>query len=294
MPTVSVIIVSYNVVDLLRGCLRSVYASRGIEQEVWVVDNCSSDGSAAVVAWEYPQAYLLESPKNGGYAYANNLALARAQGDYLLLLNPDTVLPPDALAEMVEFMERRPEVGMAGPKLVREDGSLDLACRRSFPSPAVSFYRMVGLSQRFPRSPRLGRYNLTYLDPDQEAEVDSVVGAFMMVRRQALEQVGLLDESFFLYGEDLDWAIRIKRAGWKVMYNPRVVVLHRKASSSSGDIRRATAEFYRSMLIFYKKHYAPQTIAPVNWLIMGAIYLRGSLAYLMNTLLPPQLRRVNY
>ncbi|HLB11432.1 MAG TPA: glycosyltransferase family 2 protein [Dehalococcoidia bacterium] len=294
MATLSVVIVSYNVADLLRGCLRSVYASRGVEHEVWVVDNCSSDGSAALVAREFPQAQLLVSDCNGGYAYANNLALRRARGDYLLLLNPDTVVQPDALAEMVAFMESRPDVGMVGPKLVRDDGSLDLACRRSFPSPAVSFYRMAGLSRRFPRSRRFGRYNLTYLDPDQEAEVDSVVGAFMMVRRQAVEQVGLLDESFFLYGEDLDWAMRVKKAGWKVVYNPRVVVLHRKASSSTGDIRRATAEFYRSMLIFYKKHYAAQNLAPLNWLILGAIYLRGSLAYAMNTLLPPQVRKVNY
>ncbi|MDP2728448.1 MAG: glycosyltransferase family 2 protein [Dehalococcoidia bacterium] len=294
MATLSVIIVSYNVADLLRGCLRSVLASRGVDQEVWVVDNCSSDGSAAMVSGEFAQVHLLESPHNGGYAYANNLALRQAQGDYLLLLNPDTVLPPDALSEMVSFMERRPEVGMAGPKLVREDGSLDLACRRSFPSPAISFYRMTGLSKRFPNSRRFGRYNLTYLNPDQEAEVDSVVGAFMMVRRQAVEQVGLLDEAFFLYGEDLDWAMRIKKSGWKVIYNPRVVVLHRKASSSTGDIRRATAEFYRSMLIFYKKHYAAQTIPPVNWLILGAIYARGSMAYLMNTFLPPDRRRVNY
>lgn len=294
MPTLSVIIVSYNVADLLRGCLRSVFASRDVDQEVWVVDNCSSDGSAAMVAREYPQARLLESPRNGGYAYANNLALCQAQGDYLLLLNPDTVLPPDALVEMVAFMQKRPDVGMAGPKLVREDGSLDLACRRSFPSPAVSLYRMIGLSKRFPRSRRFGRYNLTYLDPDQEAEVDSVVGAFMMVRRQAVGQVGLLDEAFFLYGEDLDWAMRVKKAGWKIVYNPRVVVLHRKAGSSTGDIRRATTEFYRSMVIFYKKHYAAQTFAPLNWLILGAIYLRGSLAFLMNTFLPSQLRRVNY
>lgn len=294
MATLSVIIVSYNVAQLLRACLRSVFASRGVDLEVWVVDNCSSDGSADMVRQEFPEARLLESACNGGYAYANNLALRQAGGDYLLLLNPDTELPPDALAEMVVFMEARPEVGMVGPKLEREDGSLDLACRRSFPSPAISFYRMVGLSQRFPKSRRFGRYNLTYLDPDQEAEVDSVVGAFMMVRRAAVEQVGLLDETFFLYGEDLDWAMRIKRAGWKVMYNPRVTVLHRKASSSAGDIHRATSEFYRSMEIFYRKHYASQNLAPVNWFILGAIYVRAGIAYLLNTLLPPRLRKVNH
>ncbi|MDP2662144.1 MAG: glycosyltransferase family 2 protein [Dehalococcoidia bacterium] len=294
MATLSVIIVSYNVADLLRDCLASVYASRGVDQEVWVVDNCSSDGSASMVREEFPLANLLESSRNGGYAYANNMALRHATGDYLLLLNPDTVIPSHALADMVGYMEARPQVGMVGPKLVREDGSLDLACRRSFPSPVVAFYRMAGLSGRFPRSRRFGRYNLTYLDPDQEAEVDSVVGAFMMVRRNAVEQVGLLDETFFLYGEDLDWAMRVKKAGWQVMYNPRVSVLHRKAKSSGGDIRRSTMEFYRSMLIFYKKHYAADNLPPVNWFILGAIYLRGSLAYLLNRLLPPKLRRVNY
>ncbi len=262
--------------------------------EVWVVDNCSNDGSSGMVREQFPSACVLESGCNRGYAFANNLALRRAEGDYLLLLNPDTVVPPDGLAKMVDYMEARPDVGVAGPKLVRADGTLDLACRRSFPSPIVSFYRMTGLSHRFPRSPRFGRYNLTYLDPDQECEVDSVVGAFMLVRRTAVEQVGLLDESFFLYGEDLDWAMRIKKAGWRVMYHPDVTVLHRKARSSSGDIRRATTEFYRSMMIFYRKHYAPNNLPPVNWLIMGAIMLRGGIAFLLNTLLPPQLRRVNY
>lgn len=294
MATLSVIIVSYNVADLLRDCLVSVHASRGVDHEVWVVDNCSSDGSADMVRRDFPDVHVIESTRNGGYAYANNLALRQATGDYLLLLNPDTVVPPNALAEMVACMDDRPDVGLAGPKLVREDGSLDLACRRSFPSPVVSFYRMVGLSKRFPKSRRFGRYNLTYLDPDQETEVDSVVGAFMLVRRSAVEQVGFLDETFFLYGEDLDWAMRIKRAGWRAIYNPRVTVLHRKAGSSSGDIRRATMEFYRSMLIFYKKHYASDNLPPVNWFILGAIYLRGGVAYLLNRLLPPEARRVNY
>ncbi len=294
MATLSVVIVSYNVADLLRDCLASVCASRGVDIEVWVVDNCSSDDSAGMVQRQFPGVRLVESTCNGGYAYANNLALLQATGDYLLLLNPDTVVPPDALAEMVAYLEARPDVGVAGPKLVRDDGSLDLACRRSFPSPVVSFYRMTGLSKRFPSSRRFGRYNLTYLDPDQETDVDSVVGAFMLVRRKAVEQVGLLDETFFLYGEDLDWAMRIKKGGWRVMYNPQVTVLHRKGSSSSGDIYRATMEFYRSMLIFYRKHYAPHNLPPVNWLILGAIYLRCGLAFLLNRMLPPELRRVNY
>ncbi|MFQ6057935.1 MAG: glycosyltransferase family 2 protein [Anaerolineae bacterium] len=302
MLDLSVIIVNYNTRDRLRGCLRSVYASQGdFSYEVWVVDNASTDGSAAMVREEFPQVRLIESPINGGYAYANNLGLRAAGfmplGDeaplsathspvphpsspatrYALLLNPDTVLPPQALADMLAFMGTHPEAGAAGPKLVLADGSLDLACRRSFPTPEVSFYRLVGLSRLFPKSRRFARYNLTYLDPDEVAEVDSVVGAFMMVRGQAIQQVGLLDERFFLYGEDLDWALRLKRAGWKVYYNPQVTVLHYKREASKHS-PRARYEFYRAMYLFYRKHYAAQTPFWLHWLILVGIVLGGGTA----------------
>jgi GT2 family glycosyltransferase len=249
-----------------------------------------------MVGTEFPQVRLIESEVNGGYAYANNLGL-RAFGfaqtsdeklseptsRYALLLNPDTLLPPSALQEMLNFMEAHPEAGVAGPRLVLADGSLDLACRRSFPSPEISFYRMVGLSKLFPRSRRFGRYNLTYLDPDEMTEVDSVVGAFMLVRAEALRQVGLLDEIFFMYGEDLDWAYRIKEAGWKVYYNPQVTVLHYKRAASRHS-RKAHYEFYRAMHTFYRKHYAATTPFWLHWLILGGIALRGGLAVLSNRL----------
>lgn len=308
MPDLAIIIVSYNVRPLLGECLRSLYASEGCSFQVWVVDNCSADDSAAMVRSEFPQVQLIESPVNGGFAYANNLAL-RALGfldnpdrpasfprdafRYVLLLNPDTLLPPDALRELLAYMDQHPEVGICGPKLVRQDGTLDLACRRSFPTPEVALYRMVGLSRLFPASRRFGRYNLTYLDPDEVAEVDSVVGAFMLVRRDAIAQAGPLDESFFLYGEDLDWALRMKQRGWKVMYYPEVTVLHYKGESSRQDSERATLEFYRSMLIFYRKHYAKNTFFLLRWLIVSAIYLRGSFAYLRNLLRPRVLKRVS-
>jgi len=289
MLDLGIVIVNYNTRDLLRDCLKSVYASEGdFSYAVCVVDNCSSDDSADMVRAEFPQVHLIESPINGGYAYANNLGLRYfgfgcqtsdagqerpSPPCYALLLNPDTELPPTALADMLAFMDERPEAGIAGPKLVRQDGSLDLACRRSFPTPEVSFYRMTGLSKLFPRSPRFGRYNLTYLDPDQLTEVDSVVGAFMMVRREAIEQAGLLDESFFMYGEDLDWAYRIKQHGWRVWYNPAVEVLHiKEASSKHSD--RARYEFYRAMVIFYRKHYAAQTPFWLHWLILAGIAVR--------------------
>ena len=297
-----IVIVNYNTRDLLRDCLASIYDSQGdFSYQVCVVDNCSHDNSATMVRQEFPQVQLIESPVNGGYAYANNLGL-RAFGfqnaplarhslppnvggpgglvpRYALLLNPDTLLPPSALQDMLDFMEADPEAGAAGPRLVREDGSLDLACRRTFPTPSAFVYRMLGLSKLFPKSRRFGRYNLTYLDPDELTEVDSVMGAFMLVRAEAIHQVGLLDESFFLYGEAQDWAYRIMKAGWKIYYNPQVTVLHIKEASTKHS-RRARREFYRAMDIFYRKHYAATTPFWLHWLIIAGIALQGSLAML--------------
>ena len=297
-----IVIVNYNTRDLLRDCLASIYDSQGdFSYQVCVVDNCSHDNSATMVRQEFPQVQLIESPVNGGYAYANNLGLrafgftnaplARhtlppnvgGQGElvprYALLLNPDTLLPPSALQDMLDFMEADPEAGAAGPRLVREDGSLDLACRRTFPTPSAFVYRMLGLSTLFPKSRRFGHYNLTCLDPDELTEVDSVMGAFMLVRAEAIHQVGLLDESFFLYGEVQDWAYRIRKAGWKIYYNPQVTVLHFKGASTKHS-RRARREFYRAMDIFYRKHYAATTPLWLHWLIIAGIALQGSLAML--------------
>jgi GT2 family glycosyltransferase len=279
-----IVIVNYNTRDLLRTCLRTVYASRGdFTFEVCVVDNGSTDGSGEMLEAEFPQVRRILNPDNRGYPAANNQGL-RLLGlpdgadapRFALLLNPDTELPPDALAKMLAFMDAHPEAGVVGPKLVRQDGSLDLACRRSFPSPEVSFYRFSGLARLFPRSRRFGRYNLTYLDPDERAEVDAVVGAFMMVRREAIAQVGLLDEGFFMYGEDLDWCYRIKGAGWKVYYNPEVTVLHIKRAASTRN-PRAQVEFWRAMEYFYRKHYAARTPWPVHVLILAAIWTRTHL-----------------
>ena len=197
---------------------------------------------------------------------------------YALLLNPDTVVPPDAFAQMIRLMDDHPDFGVSGPKLVRRDGSLDLACRRGFPSVEVSFWRLTKLSKIFPRSRRFGRYNMTYLDPDQPAEIDSVVGAFMLVRRESIEQAGLLDEIFWMYGEDLDWAYRIKQCGWKVYYYPRVVVTHVKRASSGQDTAgaaKAKYEFDRAMWLFYRKHYQAATPAPVDWLVRLGLGLKG-------------------
>ena len=280
----AIVIVNYNVSDLLRRCLTAVFASNDdLEFVVCVVDNCSSDDSVSMVQSEFPEAFLIANETNVGYPAANNQGLRRLgieaengseQPTYGLLLNPDTEVPPDAFSKLIDFLDRHQDVGVVGPKLVMLDGNLDLACRRAFPSPEVSFYRMSGLSRLFPRSPRFGRYNMTYLDADKLADVDSVVGAFMMVRTVALENVGLMDERFWMYGEDLDWAKRIKDAGWRVIYNPDVTVLHVKRASSRQN-PRAKIEFYRAMLIFYYKHYRDKTAWPFHWLIVLSLALKG-------------------
>ncbi len=299
MLDLAIVIVNYNVCDLLRACLKSVYASTGLTQgrplgfDVCVVDNASPDDSADMVAREFPQVHLIRNAANIGYAAANNLGLKffgfsdqrsaisdqqSANPRYALLLNPDTVVPPDAFARMIQLMDDHPDFGVSGPKLVRLDGSLDLACRRGFPSVEVSFWRLTKLSKIFPRSKRFGRYNMTYLDPDQPAEIDSVVGAFMLVRREAIAQAGLLDEIFWMYGEDLDWAYRIKQHGWKVYYYPQVVVTHVKRASSgqaNAGAAKAKYEFDRAMWLFYRKHYQAETAAPIDWLVRLGLGLKG-------------------
>lgn len=315
MLDLGIVIVNYNVRDLLRDCLASVYDNRGdFAFEVCVVDNGSVDGSAEMVVEEFPQARLIRA-ENRGYAVGNNLGLrafgfgheARAVNDgssadsslpyapesrYALLLNPDTILPPAALADMLAFMEAHSQAAVAGPRLVREDGSLDKACRRSFPTPEIAFYRMSGLSRLFPRSRRFGRYNLTFMPLDITAEVDSVVGAFMLIRGEALAQVGLLDERYFMYAEDLDFCYRAKHQGWQVWYNADVTVLHYKGQSSKQRSTFANVQFYRTMRLFHDKHYRQQTFFLVNWFIYIAVALLGSWAVLRDRLRPAERRGV--
>lgn len=279
MSDIGIVIVNYNTRDRLRNCLKSLQASRGASSVLFVVDNGSPDGSAAMVRAEFPNAQLIESQVNGGYSYGNNLGLRRILAltptpPFTLLLNPDTVLPPDALARMCDFFAAHPEAGIAGPKLVMANGELDKACRRSFPSPELSIYHVLGLDDRFPKSKRFARYEMTFLDENQVAEVDSVVGAFMMLRTETLRQVGLLDETYFMYGEDLDLALRIKKRGWKVYYNPAVQVLHYKREASRHSAR-APYEFWRAGYIFYKQHYADKTALPLRALIMLGLALKG-------------------
>ena len=332
MPSLAIVIVNYNTRDLLRDCLRSIAAGAlRCVPEIWVVDNASSDGSAAMVRAEFPHVGLIASAHNGGYAYANNLALREILGwtanagraryivpphivpprttnaeetrtehqssnqksDYVLLLNSDTAVPPGALDGLIDYLEAHPDVGACGPKLLLADGSLDLACRRSFPTPAVAFYRIVGLSRLFPRSPRFGRYNMTFRDPDVETEVDAVVGACMLVRASVVREVGLLDEAFFMYGEDLDWAYRIKQYGWRIMYVPMVTIHHYKRASSRQRPFRSIRAFHGAMRVFHRRHYAATTPAALNLLIEAGITLKEAWSLGSNLIRPAATRRVD-
>ncbi len=282
---VGIVIVSYNTKDLLRRCLESVFASTNVTFTVCVVDNGSSDGSERMVGMEFPRVHLIANVENMGYPAANNQGL-RCVGfgpesfhdapDYALLLNPDTEMDPDVLSKVITYANQNRSIGVLGPKLVRLDGSLDMACRRSFPTPEISFYRLVGLSKLFPKHRTFGQYNLSYLDENEIAEVDSVVGAFMMVRKQAIEQVGYLDEAFFMYGEDLDWAYRIKQAGYIVVYYPEVTVLHVKRASSR-QFPRSKVEFWRAMEIFYRKYYAVNTPLVFHFMIILTVRILTTL-----------------
>jgi N-acetylglucosaminyl-diphospho-decaprenol L-rhamnosyltransferase len=297
---VSIIVLNYNTCGHLRACLEtladgSTTFGRGpLEVEVFVVDNASSDSSADMVAAEFPWVKLIRSPRNGGFAYGNNQALPLARGEAVLLLNPDARMPRGGLASLLERLHNHPEAGIIGPKLLRPDGSMHLACRRSFPTPAIAFYRLSGLSRLFANSPRFGRYNLTFVDPDLAIEVDSVCGACLLVRRRVIERIGLLDERFFMYGEDLDWCLRTHQAGWTVRYEPSIVVQHQHGAASRQRALRTTFHFFRAMDLFYRKHYVQQYHPLLTGAVRSAIYAGLGIALCRTLLTSPSQRRVGF
>ena len=273
----SVVILNYNVKSFLEQALRSTLAAmEGLDGEVFVVDNASTDGSVEMVRASFPQVHLIANEENVGFAKGNNIALVKCEGRYILLLNPDTVVHRDTLRTMVDFMDRHPEAGAAGCKILDPDGTLQLACRRGFPTPTVALFKIIGLSALFPKSRLFGRYNLTYLNPDETAEVDAISGSFMMVRREIIRRVGLLDETYFMYGEDLDWFYRIRQAGYKIFYVPATEIVHFKGESSKQVSKtKHLMDFYRAMYIFVRKHLRRRYTFFPEWLLTVGIVLRG-------------------
>lgn len=277
---ISIVIVHHSLPwPVLNTCLEAIERGRALVRcQAIVVDHGLSPDLLNQLTTRFAWVEVVLDRSDRGYAVSNNLGLRRAAGRYLLLLNDDVVLPVTALRDLVDWMDDHPQAGYAGPRLVLPDGRLDRACRRAFPTPLVSLYRLAGLSKLFPRSRTFGRYNLSYLPANQTARVDSVVGACMLVRRAAAAEVGLLDETYFMYGEDLDWAYRLQQAGWQGWYLASIVALHHKGSSSRRRRLRTTYEFYRAMVVFYRRHYATTTPWAVTWLVLTGILARGSLA----------------
>lgn len=266
---------NFNTRERLARCLRSLEDQPSeFTIDVTVVDNASSDGSADMVALRFPRVRLIRNDRNRGYAAANNQALRLAAGRRLLFLNPDTVVPRGALTILVRHLDEGPRVGIVGCRLVRLDGSLDHACRRSFPTPFTALCRFLRLSRLFPSSRTLGGYNLTYLDPRGTYEVDSVVGAFMLVRREVYAAIGGLDESYFMYGEDLDFCFRARAAGFSVRYVGSASVVHEKGASSRKAVLRMHYHFHRAMVLFHRKHLRERYPAVLNATVYAGIAAR--------------------
>lgn len=249
----SILIVNWNVRDLLRDCLRSIERGRGaLEVEVIVVDSASGDDSVAMVAAEFPWVTLRPQSENVGFPRGNNIALAEARGDHLLLLNPDTVVLDDALTVMVAYLEKNPEVGAVGPQLLNPDGSVQ-SSRRRFPTLATGYFESTWLEGVAPGV--LRRYYALDLPDDRMADVDWLVGACIMVPRGVYEQIGGLDEAYFMYSEELDWCRRIKEAGWRVVYHPEARVVHHVGKSSEQAVTARHINFQRAKLRYFLKYH---------------------------------------
>ena len=264
----SIIIVSYNVRTYLETCLQSVQkALEGIEGEVWVVDNDSQDDSVEVLRRDYPWVRLVANTENMGFARANNLAIRQSQSEYVLLLNPDTTVEEPTLRGVLQFMDTHPEAGGAGVMMHNEDGTLAPESRRGLPTPWVAGMKMLGFTKR---------YYMSHLPWDQPGRIDVISGAFCMLRRKAIDQVGLLDEDFFMYGEEIDLSYRLLKGGWQNWYLP-FSITHFKGKSTQKTEYRYVHIFYQAMLIFFRKHYSHLSFLyaiPVKM----AIYFRAFIA----------------
>lgn len=281
--TLSVVIVNYNVKHYLEQCLESVCrASEGLQVEVFVVDNLSTDGSIPYLRTRFPEVNFIENKENVGFARANNQAIRLAKGKYVLLLNPDTIVTEHTFADFITFMDAHPEAGAAGAYMLRTDGTFAPESRRGLPTPFVAFCKMSGLASLFPKSRLFGRYYMRYLDENETNEIEVISGAFMWLRREALDKAGLLDEDFFMYGEDIDLSYRIVKSGYKNYFLPSRM-LHYKGESTEKSSYRYVYTFYQAMRLFFRKHYAHYSFL-VSLPINLAIWARSFMAYAGNQL----------
>jgi len=275
----SIVIVNYNVEYFLEQCLNSVFSAlEGIDGEVFVVDNNSVDASVEMVKTKFPAVKIIENKDNVGFSVANNQALKISSGEYSLLLNPDTVVEEDTFSSIIEFMDNHPDAGGLGVKMIDGKGKFLPESKRGLPTPSVAFYKIFGLNTLFPRSKKFGKYHLGHLDKDEVHEIDILSGAFMLMRKKVLDKIGLLDEDFFMYGEDIDLSYRIIKAGYKNYYFPKTTIIHYKGESTKKSSVNYVFVFYNAMIIFAKKHFSQKNAKLFSFLINIAIYFRASLA----------------
>jgi len=260
-------------------CLQSVQkAITGIEAEVFVVDNASSDGSVEMVKEKFQWINIIANTENVGFSCANNQAIKLAKGEFVLLLNPDTLVEEDTFTKCIDFMYQTPDTGALGVKMINGNGEFLPESKRALPIPSVAFYKIFGLSKLFPRSKIFGSYHLTYLDNNKTQSVEVLSGAFMFIRKKVLDDIGLLDETFFMYGEDIDLSYRIIKAGYKNYYLPDTRIIHYKGESTKKGTINYVVVFYKAMQLFAKKHFTNKKSFLLTWIFNLAIWLRASLA----------------
>ena len=285
MVKLSVIIVNYNVKHFIEQCLFSVFkAAEALPCEIFVVDNNSVDGSTTLIKEKFPHVILIENKINTGFSVANNQAIKLAKGEFVLLLNPDTVVQEDTFFKIINFMEQTPDAGGLGVKMLDGQGNFAPESKRGLPTPEVAFYKMFGFSKLFPKSKKFGKYHLSYLDENDIHSVDVLSGAFMLIRKSVLDKIGYLDETFFMYGEDIDLSYRITKSGFKNYYFPKTQIIHYKGESTKRSSLNYVIIFYNAMAIFSKKHFSGSNAFVFNILIRFAILLKATLALLVRLL----------
>ncbi len=251
-----------------------------ISHEIIVIDNASVDGSVAMVRREFPGVILQVNERNTGFAAANNIGLSRAKGRYFVLINPDTIVREDTFSRLIKFMDTHSDAGAATCKILNPDGSFSIDARHSIPTPLTALWKLLGLNRLFPRSKIFGRYNMTYLDPDETNIVDAISGSFMMIRRAAYETTGPLDEDYFMFCEDIDYCYRITQHNWKIYYVPETSIIHYKGESTKKDNLDYVINFNKSLYLFYKKHFHQNYVSMFRWVILTGVMVRGVMVYL--------------
>jgi len=285
---VSIVITAYNSKNLLEKCITSIIDSvKNHTYEIIVVDDASTDGTSEMITniFKDSSIKIIKNQMNVGYVRSNNLGIKSSNAEYVLSLNNDTEVLANAIDKLIDFIDIHPQVGAVGPKLLNSDGSIQLQCRRKFPTPLSAFTYFSGISRLFPMNKFFNSYLMSYPDDQGPIEVDSLCGAAMLVRRETIEKVGLMDESYFMYGDDIDWCYRIKKAGWKIYYFPDAEIVHYGGMGGSRKKPfRNIFEFHRSMAVYYKKHYSVSYIFLANWVVYCGIWLKYSIAILQNLL----------